>query len=129
MNFDIKQMLAEYDNDAEKLANDFAAQLNAELAKRKQNDILHDLSAEVGCVWNDLVEEYYSQGKMDRDADHSDYYFDDDTALILLQIIIKCMPAIQTWSKSVNKLAKDVTAPANNVFEQTMSNFFNKMGW
>ena len=54
--FDMKQMLAAFDDDPEALASAFSNQLNKELAQRRSMQSLKNAAADVAVAWNDFVD-------------------------------------------------------------------------
>lgn len=148
--FDIKQMLAAFDNDAEKLANEFANQLNKELSIRRQEREIQNAAAEVADAWNDLVETYFDIHEVPVGHQIEDYkVFDEGKCWIqLLETYVKynpdldkCIAALNSFSKvadkavqSINTNMKKLKEEVKNTeitkeFDTAMSEFFDKMGW
>ena len=140
MDFDMKQMLAAFDGDAEKLANAFASQLNNELASRKNERLVREAAEDVANAWNDFVEEYftYSENVPD-DTCGDDYIIDANSVIDLMKTFLRIVPALTKYSKDIEDFnalfhnnkqkAKEVGAQVRDDFSATMNKFFDKMGW
>ena len=144
--FDMKQMLAAFDDDPEALASAFSNQLNKELAQRRSMQSLKNAAADVAVAWNDFVDEYFDVHKLPEGRDYEDFeLLDNGECLIkLLDAFVKYNPDIEKWTaamKKINETANKMTEKLNkenikkmsesnlNNFDTVMNNFFDKMGW
>ena len=136
----MKQMLAAFDGDAEKLANEFANQLNKELASRKSERLVREAAEEVANAWNDFVEEYFAHGEGVPDGTLvDDYIIDSNSVIDLMKAFLKLVPAFAKYSTTLEDFntllhgnkqkAKEVGAQVRDDFSATMNKFFDKMGW
>lgn len=136
----MKQMLAAFDGDAEKLANEFANQLNKELASRKSERLVREAAEEVANAWNDFVEEYFAHGEGVPDGTLiDDYVIDANSVIDLMKAFLKLVPAFAKYSTTLEDLnvllhgdtkkAKEVGTQVRDDFSATMNKFFDKMGW
>lgn len=136
----MKQMLAAFDGDAEKLANEFANQLNKELASRKSERLVREAAEEVANAWNDFVEEYFTHGEGVPDGTLvDDYIIDSNSVIDLMKAFLKLVPAFAKYSTTLEdfntllhgdtKKAKEVGTQVRDDFSATMNKFFDKMGW
>lgn len=136
----MKQMLAAFDGDAEKLANEFANQLNKELASRKSERMVREAAEEVANAWNDFVEEYFAHGEGVPDGTLiDDYVIDANSVIDLMKAFLQLVPAFAKYSTTLEDFntllhgnkqkAKEVGAQVRDDFSATMNKFFDKMGW
>lgn len=136
----MKQMLAAFDGDAEKLANEFANQLNKELASRKNERLVREAAEEVANSWNDFVEEYFAHGEGVPDGTLiDDYVIDANSVIDLMKAFLQLVPAFAKYSTTLEDFntllhgnkqkAKEVGAQVRDDFSATMNKFFDKMGW
>ena len=136
----MKQMLAAFDGDAEKLANEFANQLNKELASRKNERLVREAAEEVANAWNDFVEEYFAHGEGVPDGTLiDDYIIDSNSVIDLMKAFLQLVPAFAKYSTTLEDFntllhgnkqkAKEVGAQVRDDFSATMNKFFDKMGW
>ena len=136
----MKQMLAAFDGDAEKLANEFANQLNKELASRKSERLVREAAEEVANAWNDFVEEYFAHGEGVPDGTLiDDYIIDSNSVIDLMKAFLQLVPAFAKYSTTLEDFntllhgnkqkAKEVGAQVRDDFSATMNKFFDKMGW
>lgn len=136
----MKQMLAAFDGDAEKLANEFANQLNKELASRKSERMVREAAEEVANAWNDFVEEYFAHGEgVPNDALVDDYIIDSNSVIDLMKAFLQLVPVFAKYSTTLEDFntilhgnkqkAKEVGAQVRDDFSATMNKFFDKMGW
>lgn len=136
----MKQMLAAFDGDAEKLANEFANQLNKELASRKNERLVREAAEEVANAWNDFVEEYFAHGEGVPDGTLiDDYVIDANSVIDLMKAFLQLVPAFAKYSTTLEDFntilhgnkqkAKEVGAQVRDDFSATMNKFFDKMGW
>ena len=136
----MKQMLAAFDGDAEKLANEFANQLNKELASRKSERLVREAAEEVANAWNDFVEEYFAHGEGVPDGTLiDDYIIDANSVIDLMKAFLQLVPAFAKYSTTLEDFntllhgnkqkAKEVGAQVRDDFSATMNKFFDKMGW
>ena len=136
----MKQMLAAFDGDAEKLANEFANQLNKELASRKNERLVREAAEEVANAWNDFVEEYFAHGEGVPDGTLiDDYIIDSNSVIDLMKAFLQLVPAFAKYSTTLEDFntllhgnkqkAKEVGAQVRDDFSTTMNKFFDKMGW
>ena len=136
----MKQMLAAFDGDAEKLANEFANQLNRELASRKSERLVREAAEEVANAWNDFVEEYFAHGEGVPDGTLiDDYVIDANSVIDLMKAFLQLVPAFAKYSTTLEDFntllhgnkqkAKEVGAQVRDDFSATMNKFFDKMGW
>ena len=136
----MKQMLAAFDGDAEKLANEFANQLNKELASRKSERLVREAAEEVVNAWNDFVEEYFAHGEGVPDGTLiDDYVIDANSVIDLMKAFLQLVPAFAKYSTTLEDFnmllhgnkqkAKEVGAQVRDDFSATMNKFFDKMGW
>ena len=136
----MKQMLAAFDGDAEKLANEFANQLNKELASRKSERLVREAAEEVANAWNDFVEEYFAHGEGVPDGTLiDDYVIDANSVIDLMKAFLQLVPAFAKYSTTLEDFntllhgnkqkAKEVGAQVRDDFSATMNKFFDKMGW
>ena len=136
----MKQMLAAFDGDAEKLANEFANQLNKELASRKSERLVREAAEEVANAWNDFVEEYFAHGEgVPNGTLIDDYIIDSNSVIDLMKAFLQLVPAFAKYSTTLEDFntllhgnkqkAKEVGAQVRDDFSATMNKFFDKMGW
>ena len=136
----MKQMLAAFDGDAEKLAKEFANQLNKELASRKNERLVREAAEDVANAWNDFVEEYFTHGNdVPDDACGDDYIIDANSVIDLMKTFLRIVPAFAKYSTTLEDFnillhgnkqkAKEVGAQVRDDFSATMNKFFDKMGW
>ena len=136
----MKQMLAAFDGDAEKLAHEFANQLNKELASRKSERLVREAAEEAANAWNDFVEEYFAHGKGVPDGTLiDDYVIDANSVIDLMKAFLQLVPAFAKYSTTLEDFntllhgnkqkAKEVGAQVRDDFSATMNKFFDKMGW
>ena len=138
-NFDIQQMLDAFDGDPEKLANAFADSLNEELANNKTKKRLEAAAMDVADAWEEFVNEYFDTHPNEVSGlDINEYYVDDDSAIKLMDLLIKFTPYISLFNEYMTKLdglsnaVKETAKPVvdktvntgTQVFESTMKKFF-----
>ena len=140
--FDIKKMLAAFNDDPEALADAFARSLNDELAQQRSIRALKNTAADVAVAWNDFVEEYFELHDIPANTTLEDYQlFDDGECLIkLLETFVQYGPDIEKWVANLRKISDAATKLNDNLekmnikipesnFDQTMKKFFKEMGW
>ncbi len=143
--FDIKQMLAAFDGDAEKLANAFANELNKELAANRRKEDIAYAAQDVADTWNAFVDTYFDYYTVPKGFTVSDFKLadeNDNTAESVLEFLIKAGPllrkygsALQALEKVDGKLTATMSGPTavspsdGKSFDDTMKKFFEKMGW
>ena len=132
----MKQMLAAFDDDAEKLASAFASQLNKELASRKNERLVREAAEDVANAWNDFVEEYFTHSDDVPDGTcGDDYIIDANSVIDLMKTFLRIVPAFARYSttfEDFNTLLHGNKQKAKEVrddFNATMNKFFDKMGW
>ena len=135
-NFDIKALLDTFDGDPEKLANEFANQLNTELANQRKQNNLNETTEYVADAWNDFVDEYFEQYSLPNGFVENDFYVNPESITKLLEFFTELAPYIQALNEYTTKV-KDITtkakteiknastATADN-FSLAMNKFFDK---
>ena len=138
-NFDMETLLEIFEGDPEKLANEFANQLNAELDSRKYANFIKEMAEDTANAWNNLVDEYFSRHQLPANYTISDFYGKGETVLEMLEALVKIAPSLQKYDQIFKNLATAAEetktkvvekAPAvKDAFDEAMNKFFNKMGW
>lgn len=134
--FDMKKLLDAFEGDPSELANAFTNQLNKELAARKSERIIKEAANDVSNAWNDFINEYFANGaNIPKNYKEEDFYVDGTTIIDIMKTLIELIPAIEKYTSTVeafNKtlnIAKETGTQARDTFKDTMSEFFDKMGW
>ena len=138
-NFDMETLLEVFEGDPEKLANEFANQLNAELDSRKYASFIKEMANDTASAWNNLVDEYFSRHQVPTNYTISDFYGKGETVLELLDALVQLAPKLEKYGRIFEDLATAAEetktkvvekAPAvKDAFDEAMNKFFNKMGW
>ena len=147
--FDMQALLAEFDNDPEKLANSFADQLNTALTAKRKEEELRENAEHLANSWNTFVREYFEIRHSDQD--YQKYLFRDGSEVIaIIELMIHSMAEIEKYAhvfdninsltdklnlniqntkgfaKSAYSSAKEALEPTTDEFKRLMKEFFNK---
>lgn len=106
-NFEIKNLLALFNNDPEALASEFTKQLNTELAKEKA---LSETKAKACDAWNSFLETYFEYNPMPKNLNIKDFYLTTESVDKIVNCILGLAPHVETVSANIQKL-KDSCVP------------------
>lgn len=138
--FDMERLLETFDGDAEKLANAFADELNKALATHRHMEAINNASQDVADAWNNFVDTYFGVYDVPSGFAVEDFMLaheNDNTAISLLEFLVKCGPVLVKYGhlfeqiEKVNTTADDINPPPRKEqsFDESMKEFFKKMGW
>lgn len=104
-NFDMKSLLALFNNDPEALANEFTKQLNTELRKKTALEE----SAKVFCdSWQSFLESYFNVYPLPNGLTIEDFYLSTDELYKITEWVMKMIPQIHNTSTEIKKVCKAI---------------------
>lgn len=135
--FDMKNLLATFNGDPDKLAKAFTDQLNKALEEQKQKEKVQKLASNVALTWDSYVDEYLSFNNLKLNP--ADYHLNGEDVEDLLMFFIALLPEMEktfqtlmAFDNATNKV-KDTTRnvvnkiePTLDEFEKAMKQFFKK---